>query len=129
MTKKVVTVTKDTPIHEAMDLMLREGVSGVPVVEDNMTLVGVLSEKDVVGLLYDGEALESRQVRHFMTERSISFDIEDSLIEICDFLTKGLVRRVPVTSEGQLVGIISVPDIIRYTLSMRQESGCSEPGD
>jgi|GEM_PF-6631128 len=64
-----------------------------------------------------------------MTERSISFDREDSLIEICDFLAKGLVRRVPVTSEGRLAGIISVPDIIRYTLSMRQEGGGSEPGD
>ncbi len=129
MTKKVVTVTKDTPIHEAMDLMLQEGVSGVPVVEDDMTLAGVLSEKDVVGLLYDREALESRKVRHFMTERSISFDREDSLIEICDFLAKGLVRRVPVTSEGRLAGIISVPDIIRYTLAMRQEGGGSERAD
>jgi CBS domain-containing protein len=53
-----------------------------------------------------------------MTEHTISFDKEDGLVEICDFLSKGLVRRVPITSQGKLVGIISIPDIIKYTLTL-----------
>ncbi len=118
MTRDVIMVKEDTPILEAMEIMLKEQVSGVPVVSDDMSLAGVLSEKDVLNLLYDTEALKSKKVNYFMTEHAISFDVEDSLIDICDFLAKGLVRRVPITSNGKLVGIVSIPDIIKYTLSL-----------
>jgi CBS domain-containing protein len=117
MTRDVITVKEDTPISEAMEIMLKEQVSGLPVVFDDMSLAGVLSEKDVVTLLYDKEGLKTKKVRYFMTERAISFELDDSLIDICNFLAKGLVRRVPITSEGKLVGIVSMADIIKYTLS------------
>jgi len=117
MTRDVITVKEYTPIHEAMEIMLKEKVSGLPVVFDDMSLAGVLTEKDVVALLFDREGLKTKKVRYFMTERTISFDLEDSLIDICNFLAKGLVRRVPITSEGKLVGIVSIADIIKYTLS------------
>jgi CBS domain-containing protein len=56
-----------------------------------------------------------------MTERPIYFDIDDGLVEICDFFSKNLFRRVPITFEGKLVGIISIPDIIEYTLNINKE--------
>jgi CBS domain-containing protein len=121
MTKNVISVTKETPIREAMEMMLKHRISGLPVVDEDMNLVGVLSEKDVVSLLYNIETLDSQKVRNFMTERAIHFDIDDSLVDICDFFAKNLFRRVPITSEGKLVGIISVPDIIDYTLRIEKE--------
>jgi CBS domain-containing protein len=121
MTKDVISVTKETPIREAMELMLKHRISGLPVVDDDMNLVGVLSEKDVVSLLYDIETIDSQKVRNFMTERAIYFDIDDNLVDICDFFGKNLFRRVPITSGGKLVGIISVPDIINYTLRIKKE--------
>ena len=121
MTKDVISVKKETPIREAMELMLNHKISGLPVVDDDMNLVGVISEKDVVTLLYDIDNLESQKVHSFMTERPICFDIDDGLVEICDFFSKNLFRGVPITSEGKLVGIISVPDIIQYTLSINKE--------
>ncbi|MBN2183243.1 MAG: CBS domain-containing protein [Sedimentisphaerales bacterium] len=121
MTKDVISVTRETPIREAMELMLQHRISGLPVVDNQMNLLGIISEKDVVGLLYDTESLETQKVRNFMTERAIHFDIDDSLIDICDFFSKNLFRRVPITSDGKLVGIVSVPDIIDYTLKIKQE--------
>lgn len=121
MTKDVISVKKDTPIREAMELMLNHKISGLPVVDDDLNLVGVISEKDVVSLLYDIDNLESQKVYNFMTERPICFDIDDGLVEICDFFSKNLFRRVPITSDGKLVGIISVPDIIQYTLNINKE--------
>lgn len=121
MTKNVISVTKETPIREAMELMLKHRISGLPVVDGDMNLVGILSEKDVVSLLYDIETIDSQKVRNFMTERAIYFDIDDNLVDICDFFGKNLFRRVPITSGGKLVGIISVPDIIDYTLRIKKE--------
>ena len=121
MTKNVISVKKNTPILEAMELMLMHRISGLPVIDDDMNLIRVISEKDVVSLLYDIDSLETKKVRNFMNERAISFDIDDGLVDICDFFNKNLFRRVPITSEGKLVGIISVPDIIKYTLKINKE--------
>ena len=125
MTRDVISVKRDTPVDKAMQIMIEKRISGLPVVEDDMTLAGILSEKDVVSLLYDVvrqmNGLHGKKVRHFMTERTVSFDKDDSLFDICDFFTKNIFRRVPITSEGRLVGIIGVPDIIRYALKIRNQ--------
>jgi len=115
MTRDVITVKEDTPICEAMEIMLNGKVSGVPVVSEDMSLVGILSEKDVLNLLYDREALKTKKVHYFMTERAISFDIEDSLVDVCDCLVKNHFRRVPIVQgpKKKLVGIITRKNIIQ----------------
>jgi len=122
MNSDVIAVKKNTSILRAMELMLEKKISGMPVVEDDMTLVGVITEMDVVNLaysiIYDSGDLENKKVRHFMTDRVISFDKDDNLFDVCDFLAKNLFRRVPITSAGKVVGIISVPDIIKYILQI-----------
>ena len=52
MTKEVISVKKDTPIYEAVELLAKNEVTGIPVVKDDMTLVGILTEKDVLRLFY-----------------------------------------------------------------------------
>jgi len=125
MTKEVISVKKDTTICEAIQIMRANNISGLPVVDDDMALVGILSEKDVVSLAYDiiyqANNLESKKVRNFMTERAISFDKDENFLDVCDFLSKNLFRRVPITSEGKLVGLISITDIIEYTLKLIRE--------
>jgi CBS domain-containing protein len=122
MNSDVIAVKKNTSILRAMELMLEKKISGMPVVEDDMTLVGVVTEMDVVSLayniIYDAGDFGSKKVRHFMTDRVVSFDKDDNLFDVCDFLAKNLFRRVPITSAGKVVGIISVPDIIKYILQI-----------
>ena len=122
MNSDVIAVKKNTSILRAMELMLEKKISGMPVVEDDMTLVGVVTEMDVVSLayniIYDAGGFENKKVHHFMTDRVVSFDKDDNLFDVCDFLAKNLFRRVPITSAGKVVGIISVPDIIKYILQI-----------
>jgi CBS domain-containing protein len=120
MTKDVVSVKTDTPIFEALELMAERDVSGLPVVDDDMTLIGVLSEKDVLTLLYDQhEEEQEKRVSDFMTQPALYFDENENLLDICDFLKKNVFRRVPITSEGKLVGIISIRDVISFILRLR----------
>jgi signal-transduction protein with cAMP-binding, CBS, and nucleotidyltransferase domain len=100
--------------------MAERDVSGLPVVEDDMTLVGVLSEKDVLSLLYEQhEEEQEKTVSDFMTQPALYFDENENLLDICDFLKKNVFRRVPITSEGKLVGIISIRDVIAFILRLR----------
>ena len=122
MTKDVITVKTDTPIYEAMELVAKYDISGLPVVDDDMTLVGVLSEKDVINLLYVSEKREEKTVRDFMTQPALYFEQDESLLDVCDFLRKNVFRRVPITSKGKVVGVISIRDVIAYILQLRHES-------
>ena len=123
MTKKVVSAKRETPIYEAMRRLRRNEVAGMPIVEDDMTLVGILTEKDVLRLFYADEDVRDKTAGDFMTRPAVSYKEDDNLKSICDFMIINYFRRVPVTSKkGKVVGIISRPDVIDYILQTKGES-------
>lgn len=121
MTKDIVSVKRDTPVYEAVKLMAENDITGMPVVEDDMTLLGVISEKDVLRLFYADEEEKNKPVEFFMTQPAACYDENDSLQKICDFMMINHFRRVPVISkEGKVVGIVSRPDLVKYILQLRR---------
>ena len=114
MTKDVITVRKETTIQEAIKMMVENNITGLPVVDDNMQLVGIISEKDIMILLYNVGS-RTGKVKDFMTRNVISFDQEDSLAEVCDCLLKNHFRRIPIVAgpKKKLVGIITRKNIVK----------------
>ena len=121
MKKKVICVKKDTPVIEAIRIMSTNNITGVPVVEDDMTLVGILSEQDVLRLFHTHKDEKDRTVNTFMTHPAIYFDEEEPLLDVCYRLRDNSIRRVPVTSNGKVVGVISRSDILKYILQLCEE--------
>jgi len=113
MTTNVLSITKDAPIEKAVDMFVENGITGLPVVDIDMKLVGIISDKDALELLYDINS-GNGYVEDYMTTPVISFDIEDSMLEVCEILIDKGIRRVPILSRGKLTGIISRRDIIAY---------------
>ena len=123
MTKDVVSVKKDTSIYEAVELLRKNEITGMPVIEDDMTLVGVITEKDVLRLFYADEDEKNKTVGFFMTRPAVSYKENESLQSVCDFMMINYFRRVPVISKkGKVVGILSRPDVIDYILEQRRQS-------
>jgi CBS domain-containing protein len=112
----VVTTTKDTSITEAIELMLEHKISGLPVVDDDQRLIGIITEKDLLPLYDTDRKLEEMNVQDLMTAPVVSFNQNETLDDICSCLIQNDFRRVPVTSSGEIVGIISRPDITRIIL-------------
>jgi len=95
----------------------------MPVIEDDMTLVGVITEKDVLRLFYADGDEKNQTVVFFMTRPAVSYRENENLRSVCDFMMINYFRRVPVVSkQGKLVGIISRPDIIDYILEQRRQN-------
>jgi CBS domain-containing protein len=120
MKADVITVTGQTPIYEAIRILVEDNVTGLPVVNDDMRILGIITEKDVLALLYN---IEDRmgKVEDFMTHDVVSFDENDSLIGITECFIESNIRRVPITSQGRLAGVISRKDIIAYILKLRHK--------
>ena len=123
MTRDVISVKQETPIYEAMAVMRKHEITGMPVIDDDMTLVGVITEKDVLRLFYADEDDKNKTVGFFMTRPAVSYRENESLQSVCDFMMVNYFRRVPVVSKkGKLVGIISRPDIIDYIIKQKQQN-------
>ncbi len=116
MTKQVICIGKDTPILEAIKLMAHNNVTGIPVVEDDMTLIGILSEQDVLRLFHTFDDEKDRTVNDFMTQPAVHFEDNERLLDVCYCLRDNSIRRVPVTHDGKVVGVISRSDIIKCIL-------------
>ena len=122
MEKDVITVKRDTPIQEAIKMLVDNRITGLPVVDDDMTLVGIISEKDVLRILANMDLLmmlddikkSDATVEDFMTKEVVSFEQYDTLADVCDCLIKKNFRRVPILSDGEVVGIISRRDLVQY---------------
>lgn len=115
MTTDVVSVNRDTPIDRVIELLVENDVTGIPVVDDENRLVGIVTEKNVLGSLSSRtEGLDT--AKDYMTEDVVSFDENDDVIAICECLVHNHFRRVPILSHGKLVGIISRRDLIKYIL-------------
>ncbi|NTV29979.1 MAG: CBS domain-containing protein [Candidatus Omnitrophica bacterium] len=126
MSKDVITATKDMPIYDAAQLLVDNDITGLPVVDQTNNLVGILSELDVLKLLTDDPVSQDRTVEDFMTKKVVAFEDTSTAVDICEFfLSDRGKRRVPITHEGKLVGLVSRADILQLIVKMRHRTSGS----
>jgi CBS domain-containing protein len=121
MTRNVVCIKKNIPVVDAIRLMSKHNITGIPVVEDDMTLIGIISEQDVLRLFHTYDDEKDRTINDFMTQPAIHFEEKERLLDICYCLRDNSIRRVPVTSNGKVVGVISRSDILKCILQLWDE--------
>jgi len=115
MTTTVITAKKGMVLTEVIALLLRWHISGLPVIDDEDKIVGIISEIDLVNLTFDGNAADTK-VEEVMVTDIVSFSPNTELATLVQAFSKGHLRRVPIINEGKVVGIISRRDILREML-------------
>ena len=115
MARHLVTLQPDDEIVRAILSLIEHKVSGVPVVDKNGMLVGILTEKDclkvVVSSSYYSEY--SGLVADFMSTEVEVMDAQDSIVAAAERFLKKRYHRYPVMDNNRLVGLISRTDVIR----------------
>ena len=124
MTRTLVTFKRSTPLYEAMNTMLKQRISGAPVVDDGGGLIGVLSEIDFLEAMlkrsYHGELQGT--VGEVMTEGAQSVSADTDIYTVSEMFLRDRRRRLPVLHEGRLVGQISRRDVLRAISDLSSES-------
>ncbi len=121
MVKDVLSVLPSTPIYEAMKLLAEKKISGLPVVDFDNNLVGIISEKDMLRLLMEKAIDENQSVDEFMTKDVKFFYKDDNILDVCEFFINNPFRRVPIVDGRKLVGVVSRRDIVELILKMRNQ--------
>jgi CBS domain-containing protein len=112
MTNDVVTIHPEASIKEAIELLIEREISGLPVVDDDGHLIGVVTEFALLAMVYDHDVLNHPVSQH-MTQDLITVDVDDPVTRVADLCIVHRIRRVPVTKRGRLVGLIARRDVLR----------------
>ncbi len=135
MTKKVYAVKQDDSVSKAVNLICKNNIAGLPVVDEEGKVVGVVSEKDLLSKMYPGydefqrdpvgsmdfEKMELNyydvsklKVKEVMSKPPITATPDTPVLKIGSMMILNKIRRIPIVNEaGKLVGIVSQGDIHR----------------
>jgi CBS domain-containing protein len=138
MSGTVISTTPDATVSEVATLLAKHDISAVPVCEKDGTLVGMLSEGDLMRpfgaanemrrawwleVLAEGHdlapefvdymRLDRRRARDLMTKNVVTATERSSAAEIADLISQHHIKRVPILRDGKLVGIVSRADLVR----------------
>ena len=121
MTSPVISVRPDNTLGEVISLLLQHQVSGLPVLDEDNRLLGVITELDLLKILYDTMALETSPVSEHLNPNVVTIDEEDSLIDVAEVFMHHTIRRVPILHGDKVIGIISRRDVIRCIRDVRKQ--------
>ncbi len=112
----VLTVDPDATIRVAIEKM-EEISAGTALIMEGGTVVGIISERDVMRkVLLKGKRLHEVKVREIMTTDLTTITPDTSLEECMKLITDKRIRHLPVLRDGNLCGIISIGDVVKYLI-------------
>jgi CBS domain-containing protein len=146
MSKPVISVHPDTPLREVARLLLDKEISAVPVVDNNGTLIGMVSEGDLIRpdraareawrhswleIFAEGEPLapellawlqsQNHNARAVMSAPAVTVTEDTELGEIARVLITHRIKRVPVVRDGRVTGIVARDDLLRALASSKAD--------
>jgi CBS-domain-containing membrane protein len=118
MTKKPCCCLPDDLASDAAELMKKEHVGSIPIIEDEQTkkLVGIVTDRDLtIRIVAEGLDPKSTKVESIMTRNVVTCNAEDDLQKAVDTMSKHQLRRIPVVDEdNKIVGIIAQADVAMH---------------
>ena len=115
MDTKLVRLQVDTPVYDAIEILLQKRITGAAVVDADDVLVGILSEKDCLRTLLQGayDGLPGGRVCDYMTQEVQTIGSATDIMSVVQVFMNNAFRRLLVVDEGRLVGQITRRDLLR----------------
>ena len=118
----VITIGPDETMEAAAQLLHSKHIGALIVSSDGAAVVGVLSERDIArSIAVKGAAALPMLVREFMTSKVVSCETTDTIASIMTVMSAGRFRHVPVIEDEQLLGMISIGDVVKHRLEETEQ--------
>jgi len=121
MSPDVVTVTAETNVETAAEILLEEQIGSVVVVDANGKLRGILTSTDFVQIVAEKQPKDETPVREYMTEDVITVSVQDSIQYAADrIITYGIHHLPVVDDDDTVIGMLSTTDLTAYISDVRK---------
>ena len=119
--KEVISITPNRPVFDALVIMAEYKI-GALVVLDGENLVGIFSERDYAReVILKGRSSKTTQIAEVMTRKVLSAGPNDSVDQGMSIMADHHIRHLPVVANGRAIGMLSIGDLVKETLSYQQD--------
>ena len=119
--RDLITAAADTPVDQAMDLLITKNIGCLPIVENDGKLVGIVSDKDIFRKIHETKGnYHNLSVGDMMTTDLIVGLPDDDIEYIAGVMDNNWIRHIPVVEGDRLVGLVSIGDVIRVRSSRHE---------
>jgi predicted transcriptional regulator len=126
MTRKLIVFQPQQSVLEAMNQLIKNRISGAPVVNENQELVGIISEGDCIKQItesrYYNQPIENITIEEHMIKNVETIPGDMNIFDAAEKFLSSKRRRFPIVEEGKLVGQISQKDILKAALKLKGHS-------
>jgi len=124
--RDVVTIEPNASLAAAAKLLAEKGIGAVLILGADRRIIGILSERDIVRALAErgADALDE-PVSGAMTRKVFTCNESETVANIMERMTAGKFRHVPVVDQGQLVGMVSIGDVVKYRLHQMERDSAA----
>ena len=114
---KLWNISPKATVFNAIEKMSECNVGALPVIDDG-ALIGIISERDYTrNVILKGKSSHDIDVRSIMTSTLVTIKESDSVAHSLQTMTQKRVRHLPVVANGELVGIVTIGDLVKWTIS------------
>ena len=113
--RDIISLNQDNTIYDAINLLAKNNIGALPVVKNEKTLCGIISEIDIIRELANDikKNLKKSRVSTIMTSKVITCNKNTKSDELMDIMTVNKIRHIPIIEGENLIGIISIGDVVK----------------
>jgi len=126
MQPDVIAISPETSVARAIDMLIEHGVSGLPIVDSDKQILGIITEFALLSTVYDPNVATDPVSEH-MTKAVISVTVDECANKVADVFILHRIRRVLVQKDGKLVGLISRRDLLKAARNSFKSSTTGSP--
>ncbi len=116
--RQVETAGPDATLKDIAEVLGGRKIGALVILEDNGKIAGILSERDIVrAIANDGTSALKKSASAYMTRKVVTCKESDTVTDLMGTMSKGRFRHLPVVTNGQLTGIISIGDVVKQRIA------------
>jgi CBS domain-containing protein len=118
LTRDVISINENKTIYNAIKLLTKNNIGALPVLNDNMELCGIISERDIIREISNNLSVNLKKslVNSIMTSVVITINKNTKSEDIMDIMSKNKIRHIPIIENKFIIGIVSIGDVVKRLL-------------
>ena len=118
LTRNLISINENKTTYNAIKLLTTNNIGALPVLNDNMELSGIISERDIIREISNNSSVNFKKsnIKSIMTSKVITINKNTKSETIMDIMSKNKIRHIPIVENKLLIGIVSIGDVVKRLL-------------